>query len=54
MTQGLKVDDHGRVVVDLEGRTSIPHVYAGGDIVTGESTVIEAMGWGRRVAKNNR
>ena len=51
MTQGLKVDDHGRVVVDLEGRTSIPHVYAGGDIVTGESTVIEAMGWGRRVAR---
>ncbi len=51
MTPELKVDDHGRVVVDLEGRTSIPRVYAGGDIVTGESTVIEAMGWGRRVAR---
>ncbi len=26
-------------------------VYAGGDIVIGEGTVIEAMGWGRRAAK---
>ncbi len=51
VTPGLKTDDHGRVVVDLEGRTSIKGVYAGGDIVTGESTVIEAMGWGRRVAR---
>ncbi len=50
-TPELKVDEKGRVVVDMEGRTSIPGVYAGGDIVTGESTVIEAMGWGRRVAR---
>lgn len=51
MTPDLKTDDHGRVVTDLQGRTSIKGIYAGGDIVTGESTVIEAMGWGRLVAK---
>jgi glutamate synthase (NADPH/NADH) small chain len=27
-------------------------VYAGGDIVTGAATVIEAMGAGRRAARN--
>jgi len=34
------------------GRTSIPGVYAGGDIVTGSATVIEAMGAGKLAAKN--
>jgi thioredoxin reductase len=28
----------------------MPRVYAGGDIVIGEGTVIEAMGWGRIAA----
>ena len=46
----LKVDQKGRIVVDSSGRTSIKRVYAGGDIVIGEGTVIEAMGWGRRAA----
>ena len=40
------------VVVDEEtGRTNIPGVYAGGDIVTGSATVILAMGAGRKAAK---
>ncbi len=30
--------------------TSIPNVYAGGDIVTGSATVIQAMGAGRIAA----
>jgi len=32
------------------GRTSIPHVYAGGDIATGAATVIEAMGSAKKAA----
>ena len=32
--------------------TSIPGVYAGGDIVTGAATVIKAMGAGRRAARS--
>jgi len=46
----LKVDRKGRIVVDDSGRTSVKRVYAGGDIVIGEGTIIEAMGWGRRAA----
>ena len=37
---------------DENGETSIPNVYAGGDIVTGAATVILAMGAGRRAAQS--
>ncbi|MDJ0925816.1 MAG: NADPH-dependent glutamate synthase [Acidimicrobiia bacterium] len=41
----------GTIAVDeATGRTSIPGVFAGGDIVTGGATVILAMGAGRRAA----
>ncbi|UCH33398.1 MAG: NADPH-dependent glutamate synthase [Armatimonadota bacterium] len=50
-TPGLAVNQRGYIVVDNEtGLTSLPRVYAGGDIVTGSATVIEAMGAGRRAA----
>ncbi|MCK9306195.1 MAG: NADPH-dependent glutamate synthase [Methanoculleus sp.] len=47
---GLERGRKGNVVVDKSGRTSIPHVYAGGDIATGAATVIEAMGSAKRAA----
>ena len=47
---GLERARKGNVVVDENGRTSIPHVYAGGDIATGAATVIEAMGSAKRAA----
>jgi glutamate synthase (NADPH/NADH) small chain len=50
-TEGLKTSKWGGIVADTDGKTSIEGVYAGGDIVTGESTVISAMGAGRRAAK---
>ncbi len=50
-TEGLTTADWGGIVVDEKGKTSIEAVYAGGDIVTGEATVISAMGAGRRAAK---
>ena len=34
------------------GKTSQPGVFAGGDVVTGAATVIEAMGAGKRAAKS--
>jgi len=50
-TPGLEVNRRGYIVVDpATGATSLPGVYAGGDIVTGSATVIEAMGAGRRAA----
>jgi glutamate synthase (NADPH/NADH) small chain len=50
-TEGLETTKWGGIVADDSGKTSIEGVYAGGDIVTGESTVISAMGAGRRAAK---
>lgn len=40
----------GNIEVDENGQTSMPGVYAGGDIVLGAATVILAMGEGRRAA----
>ena len=51
-TPELKRTSWGGVIVDEETcATSMPGVYAGGDIVTGAATVIEAMGAGRRAAR---
>lgn len=49
-TEKLDVNKWGNIVVDESGQTSIPGVYAGGDIVLGAATVILAMGEGRRSA----
>ncbi|MGO9229958.1 MAG: NADPH-dependent glutamate synthase [Bryobacteraceae bacterium] len=49
---GLTVNKWGYIQVDERtGMTSIPGVFAGGDIVTGAATVILAMGAGRRAAQ---
>jgi glutamate synthase (NADPH/NADH) small chain len=51
-TDGLEVTKWGTIVADeATGKTSLEGVYAGGDIVTGEATVISAMGAGKRAAK---
>jgi len=51
-TPGLETYRRGYIVADpTTGATSIPGVYAGGDIVTGAATVISAMGAGRRAGK---
>ncbi|MEM2925908.1 MAG: NADPH-dependent glutamate synthase [Candidatus Bathyarchaeia archaeon] len=50
-TEGLKTREDGTILVDTQGRTSKPGVFAGGDITTGDATVVEAIGAGRRVAK---
>jgi glutamate synthase (NADPH/NADH) small chain len=38
------------MVIDEYGMTSLPGVFAGGDIVRGAATVILAMGDGKRAA----
>ena len=50
--EGLNVDEKGRILVDENLMTSIPGVFAGGDAIRGEATVILAMGDGRRAAKS--
>jgi len=50
-TPNLKRNKWGYIEVNPEtNETSIPNVYAGGDIVTGSATVIQAMGAGRTAA----
>ena len=49
-TAGLDLSKWGYVVCNDEGRTSKPAVWAGGDIVTGAATVINAMGAGKIAA----
>ncbi len=48
----LKCNKWGNILADPETmRTSVKGVFAGGDIVTGAATVIQAMGAGRKAAK---
>ncbi|HOX55072.1 MAG: NADPH-dependent glutamate synthase [Candidatus Omnitrophica bacterium] len=49
-TPKLKVNEEGTIWVDENLMTSIPGVFAGGDIITGADTVISAMGAGKKAA----
>ncbi|MFH1076006.1 MAG: NADPH-dependent glutamate synthase, partial [Pseudomonadota bacterium] len=50
-TEGLLLDKRGYIVADpATGKTTKKAVWAGGDIVTGQATVILAMGAGRKAA----
>ncbi|MDR3378071.1 MAG: NADPH-dependent glutamate synthase [Verrucomicrobiae bacterium] len=46
----LKLNKWGNIVADENGQTSLPGVFAGGDIVRGAATVILAMGDGKKAA----
>ena len=50
--KGLELGRKNTIVVNENMQTSIPTIYAGGDIVRGGATVILAMGDGRNAAKN--
>lgn len=51
-TPDIQTTKWGTIVTqDDHGRTTREGVYAGGDVVTGAATVIEAMGAGKRAAK---
>ena len=48
--EGLELGKRGTITVDERGETSIPTLFAGGDIVRGGATVILAMGDGKKAA----
>ena len=50
-TSKLALNSRGYIATDEHLATSIAGVYAGGDIVTGAATVIQAMGAGRKAAR---
>lgn len=50
---GLKIRDNGLLEVDRYTlATSRPKFYAGGDLITGASNVSNAMGYGKKAARN--
>jgi len=51
-TSRLKLNSRGYIATDENLAASMPGVFAGGDIVTGAATVIEAMGAGRKAARS--
>ncbi len=52
-TPGLDTNKWGYILADpATGKTTKDGVWAGGDIVTGAATVIEAMGAGRKAARS--
>ena len=50
-TPGLRTQRGGIIASDEKFKTSLEGVYVGGDIATGEATVISAMGTGKTAAK---
>jgi glutamate synthase (NADPH/NADH) small chain len=51
-TSKIRLNKWGYIETDENLATSLAGVYAGGDIVTGAATVIEAMGAGRKAARS--
>ncbi|MFO0699601.1 MAG: Si-specific NAD(P)(+) transhydrogenase [Nitrospira sp.] len=47
---GLKADDRGRVVVDREYRTNVPHIFAAGDVIGFPSLATTSAEQGRLAA----
>ena len=50
LTEGLNTDSRGYIIIDDNYMTLISGVFAGGDIVGGD-TVIAAMGMGKKAAR---
>ena len=51
-TSDIELNKWGFIAADENLATSLPGVFAGGDIVTGGATVILAMGAGRQAASS--
>jgi dihydrolipoamide dehydrogenase len=49
---GVALDTTGRIVVDGKGRTSVPNIWACGDVTDRGGTTHSANAWGRRIIKH--
>ncbi len=52
MAPDLPFDKWGNIVADRNCLTTVPGIFAGGDIVTGPATVIQAVAAGKRAAES--
>ena len=50
-TEGLKANDRGLIATDETGHTSVPGMFASGDVVKGARTVVEAVKYSKVVAE---
>ncbi|MBQ3558957.1 MAG: NAD(P)-dependent oxidoreductase [Agathobacter sp.] len=50
-TEGLKANERGLIATDETGHTSLPGVFASGDVVKGARTVVEAVKYSKIVAE---
>jgi NADPH-dependent glutamate synthase beta subunit-like oxidoreductase/ferredoxin len=50
----VPVTQRGLVAADRGGHTSVAKLFAGGDCVQGPSFIVDAAGWGHRVARSIR
>lgn len=50
-TEGLKVSGNGLLVTDENGKTTLPGIFAAGDVVKGARTVVEAVAYSKIVVK---
>ena len=50
-TEGLKANDRGLIATDETGHTSVPGLFASGDVVKGARTVVEAVKYSKIVAE---
>lgn len=54
MIEGLVREKKGNLLVDEDGSTTVPKIFAAGDVATGAATVILAMGAAKRAAESVR
>lgn len=50
-TEGLKATQNGLLMTDENGQTTVPGIFASGDVVLGARTVVEAVAYSKVVAK---
>ena len=50
-TEGLEASKNGLLMTDEKGQTTIPGIFASGDVVLGARTVVEAVAYSKIVAK---
>lgn len=48
--KALQTDERGLLKTDENGETTIPGIFASGDVVTGAKTVVEAVNYSKKIA----
>ena len=48
----LKLNDHGNLATNEKGETTMPGVFASGDVVTGAKTVVHAVRYSKEIAED--